>query len=149
MAYYTVRFAHLRYPVTYQENEVILRGNVVGVMGSTGQSTGDHLHIDVVRGRVPHMYRLLDIDCGRLEPDFRQLAFFIDEELGGPFRVTTHPYDYRYKMSGGKWKAHPGYDLVFETDPPKIYWNRSMPGEILKRGFDQGYGNFVQIGFQT
>lgn len=147
---YTARYAHLRYPVHHEVGEFLSRGDTVGIMGNTGQSTGAHLHIDVVRGRVEDMYRLQDIRCGRLEPDFEQLSYFIDEELGGgSFKVTTYPYDYRYKIGGKGWKAHPGYDIVIERGAPKIYWNRSMSGEILKKGFDAGYGNFVQIGFQA
>ena len=146
---YTVRYAHLRLPVAYELGDILARGDVVGIMGNTGQSTGPHLHIDVVHSHVPQMYRLSDIGGLTLEPAFDQLALFIDEELGGPFRVTTFPYDYRYLMKDGKWKAHPGYDIVLDSGVPKIYWNRSMAGEVLRKGFDPGYGNYVQIGFQA
>ena len=145
---YTVRYAHLRLPVSYEAGDILSRGDPIGTMGNTGQSTGPHLHIDVVHGGVSDMYRLGDIGSG-LQPAFEQLSHFIDEELGGPFRVTTYPYDYRSKMKGGKWKAHPGYDLVIEAGIPKIFWNRSMVGEVLRHGFDPSYGNFIQIGFQA
>jgi murein DD-endopeptidase MepM/ murein hydrolase activator NlpD len=146
---YTVRYAHLRFKTHHKEGDTIGRGEVLGFMGSTGQSTGPHLHIDVVRGRHEHMYRMHNIACGDLEPDFEQLSYFIDEELGGgQFRVTTYPYDYRYVIDG-KWKAHPGYDVVLEEPLGKIYWNRSMAGVVAKCGFDHGYGNFIQIVYQA
>lgn len=149
MAEYTVRFAHLRYPCPFRTGDEITRGDLLGVMGNTGQSTGNHIHIDVVRGRVTRMYHMHDITPMNLEPDFKQLTYFIDEELGGPFRVTTYAYDYRYKFNDGEWKPHPGYDIVLERSIPRIYWNRSMPGEVLRKGFDPGYGNFAQIGFEA
>ena len=125
------------------------RGTVVGIMGDTGQSTGAHLHIDVTKGRNPKRFRLSDIAAGTFKPNFEQLAYFIDRELGnGPFRVTTYPYDYQYIISG-QWKAHPGYDLVVVTELLRFYWNRSMPGRVIKNGYDSGYGNHVYIAFKA
>jgi murein DD-endopeptidase MepM/ murein hydrolase activator NlpD len=148
---YTVRFAHLKDPVAYKEGDIIERGDVVGIMGNTGQSTGAHLHIDVVFDRNLWMYRMRDIDRGMPEPAFEQLHYFIDRELGnGDFRVTTFPYDYRYIIpQNGGWKPHPGYDVVLDTPDKRIYWNRSMTGVVAKTGFDSGYGNYVYIIFRA
>lgn len=43
---YTVSYCHLS-KVTVKENTSVLAGNVVGVTGNTGCSTGEHLHIKV------------------------------------------------------------------------------------------------------
>jgi murein DD-endopeptidase MepM/ murein hydrolase activator NlpD len=139
---YTARYAHLAAPVAATEFE---RGDLVGFMGSTGQSTGPHLHLDVVTGVRAWVYRMHDIDRGNPHPDFRQLALFVDEELtGGPFRITTYPYDPRYKI-GGAWKAHPGVDIVSVSG--QLYWNRSSPGRVITAGYDRGYGHYVNIAF--
>ena len=141
---YTVRFAHLKEPSPL--SFIVKRGDVVGIMGSTGQSTGAHLHIDCVMGEQKSLYRLNDIHANDPMADFGQLALFIDEELGaGPFRVTTNIYDYRYIING-KWKAHPGYDVVVEKE---IYWNRSMDGTVVLKGHDRGYCNYVCIAFRA
>ncbi len=142
--FYTVRYAHLDGPSPL-EGEVN-RGNVIGTMGSSGQSTGAHLHIDCVVGKQRSMYRLNDIYANDPMADFKQLALFIDEELGaGPFRITTWPYDYRYKIKG-KWKPHPGYDVVVNK---LLYWNRSMEGTVVLKGHDRGYGHYVCIAFRA
>jgi murein DD-endopeptidase MepM/ murein hydrolase activator NlpD len=144
--FHTVRFCHLAGPSPYSEGDTVTRGTVVGVMGNSGQSTGPHLHIDCVDGVQKTVYRLNDMYANDPMPNFQQLTYFIDRELGdGPFRITTYPYDYRYVING-KWKPHPGYDLVL-TDP-KIYWNRSMNGSVILKGYDNGYGHYVNISFR-
>ena len=143
---YTVRFAHLKKPSPLAFRATVKRGDIVGTMGNSGQSTGAHLHIDCVQGRRTRLYRLNDIYANDPMADFAQLSLFIDEELGaGPFRITTHVYDYRYK-SKGKWKPHPGYDVVVNEH---IYWNRSMDGSVVLKGYDKGYGHFVCITFRA
>jgi murein DD-endopeptidase MepM/ murein hydrolase activator NlpD len=146
---YTVRFAHLHLPDSLKVGDFVGRGSVLGIMGNTGQSTGAHLHIDVTQGRNAKAFRLSDITAGSFKPDFRQLAYFIDQELGhGPFKITTYPYDYHYIIDG-KWKEHPGYDLVILTTSRTIFWNRSMSGRVIKAGYDSGYGNHLYIAFKA
>ena len=144
--FYTVRYAHLEGPSFFVRGDEVRRGNVIGTMGNSGQSTAPHLHIDCVAGKQKSMYRLKDIYANSPVADFHQLALFIDEELGaGSFRITTYPYDYRYK-SKGKWKPHPGYDLVVNK---YLYWNRSMDGFVILKGHDKGYGHYVCIAFKA
>lgn len=148
---YTVRFAHLREPSPLKVNAFVDRGDVVGIMGNTGQSTGAHLHIDVTRGCNAKAFKLADIEIGNRVPDFEQLAYFIDKELGHEsFKITTYPYDYQYIIDG-KWKAHPGYDVIILGDrySKELYWNRSMSGRVIKNGYDSGYGNHVYIAFKA
>ena len=148
MSGYTFRLAHLeRTPL--KVGQTVRRGDPIGRMGNTGQSTGAHGHIDVVKGCQSWMYRLQNIYAGNPIPAFRELHFFIDDELTGgkPFRITTHVYDHRYVI-GGKWKPHPAYDIVIDDPNPEFYWNRSFEGTVIASAFDRGYGNYVQIHYE-
>lgn len=142
---FTFRLAHLK-EIRVHTGDKIQRGSAIGAMGNTGQSTGDHGHIDVVNGTHDWVYRIHDMERGYPKPNFEELQFFIDKELcgGSPFHVTTYPYDYRYIIRG-QWKPHPGYDIVIVDEHPVFYWNRSYEGTVIASGYDDGYGNYVQI----
>ena len=152
---YTVRFAHLEELPIAKKSDVIFRGDKVGRMGSTGKSTLNHLHIDVIESLIDHIVRLKEIGYEPEKaycPNIEQLNYFIDKELFGinPI-ITTYFYDPAYKI---KWKKdHPAYDLIpidrHDTNEHfSIYWNRSKIGVILNSGFDDGYGFYILIGFE-
>ena len=155
MKRYTVRFAHLKETPIPKVGDIIYRGDKVGRMGSTGQSTANHLHIDVIETLQNKIIRLKEIgyEKEKYKPNIEQLNYFIDDELFGikPI-ITTYFYDPEYKV---KYKKdHPGYDLIpidrHDTDEHfNIYWNRSKTGIILDVNFDAGYGNYILIGFEV
>jgi hypothetical protein len=75
-------------------------------MGSSGQSTAAHLHIDCVEGHQVVPYKLRDSTSGTIKPSKKQLDFFIDKELFGVDVIITTGYndpDYR-ELFG---KEHP------------------------------------------
>jgi hypothetical protein len=151
---YTVRFAHMEKLPSYKKGDKIKAGDVIGIMGTSGQSTANHLHIDCVEGVQETPYKLVDLSNGNKTPAKVQLDYFIDKGLFGIEPVITTQYDDpEYRKSYGKW--HKGYDVV-----PKdrlttkahfcINWNRSMTGTVTLVGFDQnGYGNFLYVTFET
>jgi hypothetical protein len=151
---YTVRYAHLAERPLFPVGKIIRRGDVVGTMGSTGKSTGAHLHIDCVEGMHTSRYTLADIEKGKPLPAARQLNLFIDKELFDiKPEITTYYCDYRYQIAFGK--IHPAYDLVpIDRNVTKqhhnIRWNRSMPGRVTHILDDPaGYGHCLYIAFDA
>jgi murein DD-endopeptidase MepM/ murein hydrolase activator NlpD len=47
---YTALYGHLSYPLVGKGNKVI-PGSLIGISGSTGKSTGDHLHLSIKKGK--------------------------------------------------------------------------------------------------
>jgi hypothetical protein len=144
---YTVRYCHLdKLPDHLKEGQLIKNTEKIGVMGNTGASTGRHLHIDCVQGFEFYHWHLKDMVNEDLKPNFKQLLYFIDNELfNAPFEVTSHIYDYRYYELFGK--HHPAIDIIPLSGDGSIFWNRSKPGQILSMDFDSGYGNYIHMGF--
>jgi len=151
---YTVRFAHLDKAPSWKTGETIKSGDVIGKMGTSGQSTAAHLHTDCVHGFQDARYTLRDIEGGAPESAPRQMNLFIDDGLFKvPIVITTYYADPLYQAELNK--LHLGYDVVpvNRKEPGAsllIYWNRSMVGKVLKVDDDpKGYGNCLYVGFEA
>lgn len=150
---YTVRFAHLDKLPTWKRGDKIKPGDVIGIMGSSGQSTAAHLHIDCAQGEQTRLYHLADYNTV-INPSPWQLLLFIDKDLFGVDPIVTTGYaDLAYFME--RKKAHHGFDVVpwdrRSTNAHfAIHWNRSMVGTVSLVGYDQaGYGNHIYITFEV
>lgn len=146
---YTVRFAHLERASELRIGECVKRGRIVGRMGSSGQSTAPHLHIDCVEGEQSAHYTLATIEAGSPKASPRQLNYFVDNELFGsnPI-VTTYFADPLYQAKRNK--LHSGYDIVPAKKPFDIHWNRSVDGRVVRLEDDpEGYGHCVYIAFDV
>lgn len=151
---YTVRFAHLEKAPSWKVGDTVNRGDIVGVMGSSGQSTAAHLHIDCVKGAHDKPYTLKDIANGNPEASTHELFYFIDSELFGVLPVVTTQFDdTEYLLKYGK--LHKGYDVVpndrkTTRDHYAIHWNRSKIGTIsLVVNDPKGYGHCIYIVFEV
>ena len=114
----------------------------IGKMGSTGISTGAHLHIGVVEGIQPNLWRLGDMAKGNPKPSKQQTDFFIDNTLFEYPILTT--------MTWLGYENHYAYDVVPQNRQLTqanfdVMWNRSFAGRVIKTGFDSAYGNYVII----
>jgi hypothetical protein len=152
---YTVRYCHLEAAPDIKPGDIIRPGDVIGKMGSTGQSNAAHLHIDCVEGDQRGDYTLAMIEKGNPRPaPLRQINYFIDNLLYEfPIVITTYYADPDYlKLLD---KIHYGYDVVpkdrHETDGHKyIHWNRSMPGRVTRVAYlPASYGHCVHICFEV
>lgn len=159
---YTIRFAHLETAPAWKVGDTIKSGDTIGKMGTSGQSTARHLHIDCVEGHQVGRYHLKDIEADSPKPAPRQMNYFIDDDL---FRykilITTYYADAEYQRS--MKKVHFGYDVVPEdrehwengkkvgtSDHFDIHWNRSVQGTVLRVDYDAaGYGNCLYVGFDA
>jgi hypothetical protein len=151
----TARFAHLDSLPRWKVGETIHENTVIGRMGSSGQSTAAHLHLDLTRGENAGMYSLLDIENEKpAAGPLKQLLFFVDDDLFGIAPVVTTPYaeaEY-FKLLR---KVHHGFDLVPEDrrttkDHFDIHWNRSMKGRVIRVANDPyGYGYHINIAFEV
>lgn len=148
---FTVRYAHLEKPLV-QAGDTVKEGDAIAVMGSSGQSSAAHLHIDCVEGEFVSIYSQYDIEQGNPRPAPRQLNYFIDDGLFKTTpHITTFYADYNYQLEHKK--VHFGYDLVpfnrrITQDNFMIYWNRSMIGRVTQVVNDpKGYGNCIYIVF--
>jgi hypothetical protein len=150
---YTVRFAHLEKEPEHKIGDRIRRGETIGIMGSSGQSTAIHLHIDCALGEQRRSYQLYDMDT-IIRPSPKQLLYFIDKDLFGVEPVITTPYaELEYFQQ--RAKVHHGFDVVPENrktskDNYKIKWNRSSIGTVsLVVDDPKGYGHCIYIIFEA
>lgn len=150
---YTVRFTHLDFLPTLKIGDKIITGDLIGVMGNSGASSAIHLHIDCVKGWHKRVYTLKEIESGKYKASPTQLVYFIDRDLFKiDLLVTSYFYDPTYLHFYKK--NHPAFDVVpinrhQTNENHKIYWNRSKTGVVLSVGFDNGYGNYINIGFKA
>jgi hypothetical protein len=151
---YTVRYAHLAERPPLEVGQKIRRGQLIGIMGNTGDSTAPHLHIDCVEGLQTGRYSLAMIEAGMPKSSPRQLNFFIDSELFGirP-EITTYYADPDYQKT--LLKVHHGYDVVpinrhLSRSNFGIHWNRSFEGEAVAIYEDTaGYGICLYVAYQA
>lgn len=152
---YTIRFCHMEKSYV-KKGDVLKFGDKIGKMGSTGQSTHNHVHMDLAQEAISELYHLSDIPdkITDIQELMRQYHFFIDDSLFGVDPVITSSFgDPMYKIRK-KWKFHPGYDLVpvnrFKTEKNfDIMWNRSIEGLVVSSELDDAYGNYVNIVFEV
>lgn len=152
---HTQRFCHLESLPEYQVGDIITTGQKIARMGSTGQSTANHVHTDNVEGYHSTPWRLSDMEHGRKISSPRQLARFICDGLFDTEILVTSWYcDPFYFDRNGTLILHMGYDVVPEDRHETnnhfwIHWPIQENGFILGLGYDIGYGNYIHIGYEA
>ena len=82
--YYLTRYAHLSQAFVSPEGRVVDQGDVIGMMGSTGNAQIVHLHFEIRRGTTPGTDVPLDINAA-----FRPCRNLLS--AGQPIRVDLAP----------------------------------------------------------
>lgn len=153
MKTYTKRFAHLKGPSILKVGEKVTRGDVIGVMGSSGASEAAHLHLDDVEGVKSTQWRLADVAAERVTPSPEQTARSVNKTLFGVYPVVTTAYgDYEYLIKYKKF--HAALDLVpedrHETQAHyEIHWPIPEAGTVTYSQFDNAYGNSVMVSYEA
>ena len=147
---YTARFCHLKEYPELKVGQKIKKGQLLGIMGNTGASQAAHLHFGCIFGERSEPWRLVELEELEVIPAFRQMNYFLDDDLfNSPLLITTYVADPDYPNG----KIHLEYDVVpadrLLTDSHyKIFWNRSKVGTVLSVGYDSGYGYYIHIVFE-
>lgn len=153
------RFCHLEFVPSYLPGDIIQRGQKIGRMGTTGKSSANHLHFDLIQCVQRHVYRLNEIltyVCD-IEALLAQYSYFLRDKENELFKikpVITSSFGDPFYTNGGKFEFHPAFDLVPEnrhSDPGKnfdIFWPRSSDGHITAVGYDDAYGYYICISYE-
>lgn len=109
---FITKYAHMKYTPLVSVGQTVSQGQVIGEMGSTGDSTGQHLHFEILRGTT-NMWAASTHAVNPLN--------YIDNDYNPPSDPTYHTYDgswawIRIDSASGADKVnlfgHPGYGLL-------------------------------------
>ncbi|MDD2181621.1 MAG: peptidoglycan DD-metalloendopeptidase family protein [Bacilli bacterium] len=149
---YSVLYAHLN-DVYVKAGEKVVYGNVLAKMGNTGEvipkptsknpNAGTHLHLSVVEGAKTNTWTLTSMDSDN-KPNQQECLYFIENDI-----FNNHD---RVLVTAGwlNYKSHYAYDIIPQNRKHyDLYWNRSFTGNVVATGYNDGYGKYVIIQYDT
>jgi murein DD-endopeptidase MepM/ murein hydrolase activator NlpD len=154
------RFAHLKDTPIVNIGDWVLRGQLIGFVGSTGNSTGPHLHYDIMEAATrPASYTsyIYGWKKEQVKAKYHNPAPYLKNGL--PMENTFPKNGYGYLEWTGS-HFHPGIDLNGVNDLGKpVYspvegrvvhilgttWYRNAVGKWLSKDYNSGWGNLVVI----
>ena len=81
------KYLHMNERSLYKVGDTVTRGTAIGVMGSTGSSTGNHLHLELWKCPIDYVYR--PYDRLRYGVDPTQYVFLFDDQGMSSDSVTS------------------------------------------------------------
>ena len=143
---YSTIYGHLESFSTFLSvGKNLENGDIIGIMGDTGQSTGPHLHLQTVEGTHTAPWSLID---KKIKPSATQTNYAAQDIFGYGAPWTTTPWSCEeYFANYRKW--HFALDIVpdhtNQNQDNSIMWTRSMLGEVIGLGAHPGYGIYVIV----
>ena len=160
---WTTLYAHLA-AITVQEGQTVAQGDSIGTVGSTGNSTSNHLHLELQcdDSLVPPQYYLpySGTLLGKPDADGSLLALLQDPAMldlavqkagaaqlrhTGAFRCPLSSYSTVSQLFGddpAAPKPHTGLDLAAETGTPVL---AAADGVVLAAGYDPDKGYYLLL----
>lgn len=132
---YQTRFGHLSRSLV-QEGQFVRRGQMIALMGSTGRSTGPHLHYEVrIGGRPVDPSGYMQIVFQR-QPDWNAVRYAASVRIQAP-SSRTPPATVAMAM-----RARPSEDLRKVGDLEIDYGSRGRGAPARGQGFGGGHVSF-------
>ena len=139
--------------ITVTEGQTVTQGEVIGSVGSTGISTGSHLHFEIRRdSEISHdaMQRFIKRYTGEIagEPERYTVSIYDPESAAELTETLSCPLDDEYNAVAeipevlGGYPHHTGIDFIAPVGA-NIYAAQS--GEVVFAEWNYGYGYCVMI----
>lgn len=140
----TVLMGHF-YEVYVKEGQTVHKGDRIGLMGNTGYSNGEHVHLAVADSAQADRWWLGDSVAKNVS---RQATEdFLSS--GTLFTVDGKPYENQITTEWLGYENHYAYDLIARYAPklPDIVWPMDKPGKVVQVKDDGSnrYGKVVLI----
>ena len=148
MAKYTALLGHMESDSPLSVGEEVKEGDKIGRMGSSGKSTAPHLHLGVLDGIRATIFRMSSVPVS--ERILQQLAYFLEDK-----KLFNYENEITFSFFDPRYQKHRGYDVVPKNrhkEPGKnfdMFWPRTKKGTVLNKGYDEGYGYYILIGYES
>lgn len=123
---YLTKYGHMKYTPRVSVGQTVSQGQVIGEMGNTGKSTGQHLHFEILKGTTniwaadthavnPLNYIGVDLGPAPHQYDGTWATLRINTASGGPVNVFGHP-GYGLKGTLPNGTSYKVYSKAYSSD---------------------------------
>jgi murein DD-endopeptidase MepM/ murein hydrolase activator NlpD len=140
----TVLLGHF-YNVSVKEGQTLKQGDRIGLMGNTGKSNGEHVHVAVAESAQTNRWYLFQ------SPEMKVSKKATEEFLAGGTLFTVKGKPHKNLITGGWLSYHNHYaiDLIADKamELPDVIWPLKQPGTVVQVKDDGAtrYGKVVLV----